>query len=57
MSALENVRIKTVGSLLIAAEFINPDNTLKPGAYLPVTVPTLPSVGLGRECGMNESYE
>ena len=38
MSALENVRIESIGSLLTAAEFINPDNTLKPGAYLPVTL-------------------
>ena len=33
-----SVRIKTIGTLLTAAEFINPDNTLKPGACLPATL-------------------
>ena len=35
---LAQVGVDTIGTLLTAAEFINPDNTLKPGAYLPVTL-------------------
>ena len=38
LGELQDARIKTVGTLLTAAEFINPDNTLKPGAYLPATL-------------------
>ena len=35
---LAQVGVDTIGTLLTAAEFINPDNTLKPGAYLPATL-------------------